>query len=378
MGPVTSQPPRQAEVAPARPRITGRAWWPWIKRLVTWGFFLLVAGLIVRQARKLDWAHVWSAMQAQPAQGIAMAIGLTAASFLVYSTFDLLSRRYTGHKVPVPRVMANAAISYAFNLNFGSLVGGAAFRYRLYSRLGLDNPTIARIISMSMLTNWVGHLFLGGLIILFWPPALPADWSIDDAQLRLIGGVLTAFTATYALACMFSPKRRFTVRGHAIDLPGTRFVAWQLGLASLNWFLMGAVIWVLLQHRIDYATVVSVLLVSAVAGVITHVPAGLGVTEAVFISFLGDRLGMGEIVAALLAYRAIYYLLPLAFAIAGHFYMEASARRAKAALRNAGKETTSVDGARRDVTTPTAPPRPSSAPARHAPAPNGTPGSASA
>ena len=27
-------------------------------------------------------------------------------------------------------------VSYVFNLNLGSLVGGVAFRYRLYSRLG--------------------------------------------------------------------------------------------------------------------------------------------------------------------------------------------------------------------------------------------------
>jgi uncharacterized membrane protein YbhN (UPF0104 family) len=73
---------------------------------------------------------------------------------------------------------------------------------------------------------------------------------------------------------------------------------------------------VLLQGRIEYATVLSVLLIAAVAGVITHVPAGLGVLEAVFVALLSQRIAPDTLLAALLAYRAIYYLAPLAAAAA--------------------------------------------------------------
>ncbi len=49
--------------------------------------------------------------------------------------------------------------------------------------------------------------------------------------------------------------------------------------------------------------------------------------EAVFIALLGRQLPHGEILAALLAYRVIYYLVPLGLATAWHLRLEAQARR---------------------------------------------------
>ena len=54
--------------------------------------------------------------------------------------------------------MAVNFISYAFNLNLGALVGGVAFRYRLYTQLGLKLGVITRVLSLSMLTNWLGYV----------------------------------------------------------------------------------------------------------------------------------------------------------------------------------------------------------------------------
>ena len=61
---------------------------------------------------------------------------------------------------------------------------------------------------------------------------------------------------------------------------------------------------------------------AAVAGVITHVPAGLGVLEAVFVTMLSSRLPAAQLLAGLLAYRAVYYLLPLAVAAALFAHVE--------------------------------------------------------
>ena len=105
--------------------------------------------------------------------------------------------------------------------------------------------------------------------------------------------------------------------------------ALQLVLSATNWMLIGAVVWVLLQHRIDYPSVLGVLLIAAVAGVIAHVPAGLGVLEAVFIALLAHRIPDTELLAALLAYRAIYYLIPLALACGLFIALETGAKRSR-------------------------------------------------
>jgi hypothetical protein len=81
---------------------------------------------------------------------------------------------------------------------------------------------------------------------------------------------------------------------------------------------------------VDYASVLSVFLVAAVAGVLTHVPAGLGVLEAVFMALLSQRIAAAELLAALLAYRALYYLVPLAVAVPILLLIEAGAGRSAA------------------------------------------------
>src|SRR4029453_7843 len=98
-----------------------------------------------------------------------------------------LGARTPGPPLPRPRVMAIAAVSYAFNLNFGALIGGVAFRYRLYSRAGLDNPTITAVLGVSVATNWLGYLLLGGAVALWHPLELPEDWRIGSTALRALG-----------------------------------------------------------------------------------------------------------------------------------------------------------------------------------------------
>jgi uncharacterized protein (TIRG00374 family) len=84
-----------------------------------------------------------------------------------------------------------------------------------------------------------------------------------------------------------------------------------------------------LEQKIAFATVLAVLLVAAVAGVITHVPAGLGVLETVFVVLLSHQLPRSELLAALLAYRGIYYLAPLALATIIYLVLEVRARKAR-------------------------------------------------
>lgn len=307
---------------------TRRPWWPWVKRIGTWVFFALIAWLLVKQARGIDWDEVLDAFSKLPATTLAMAACLAASSFVLYSTFDLLGRRMTGHPLGAAKVMGVTFVSYAFNLNLGSLVGGVAFRYRLYSRLGLDNPTITRVLGFSMLTNWFGYLVVAGAAFCFWPLDLPADWKIDNGGLRVLGAVLLALAAAYLALCTFASDKTWHIRGHAFQPPPLRMALLQMLMSCANWCLMGGVVWLLLQQKVAYPEVLAVLLVGAVAGVITHVPAGLGVLEAVFVALLSHKLPQGQILAALIGYRALYYLLPLAVATVGYLAMELRARRA--------------------------------------------------
>ena len=295
-------------------RLRSRSWWPHAKRALTFIFFTLIAWLLIEHARDIEWDEVGRAVRRLPAAVLLAAAALAALSFAIYTTFDLIGRHYTRHKLPTLRVMLVAFISYAFNLNLGSLVGAIAFRFRLYSKYGLPNDVITRVLGLSMLTNWLGCFTLAGVVLCFFTPRLPPQWAFETAMLPWLGGALLTLVGAYLLACAFLKRRDWRWRSHELTLPSARMALMQLAMSMLNWMIMASIIFTLLQARIDYPTVLVVLLMAAVAGVITHVPAGLGVVEAVFVAMLSSRLPSTQLLAGLLAYRAVYYLMPLAVA----------------------------------------------------------------
>jgi uncharacterized membrane protein YbhN (UPF0104 family) len=140
---------------------------------------------------------------------------------------------------------------------------------------------------------------------------LPARWGIDSEELQLVGVVLLSVAVVYAGLCGFARRRSWNIRGHEVDLPTLRMAFAQFGISCTHWMMMAAVPWVLLQGQVDYPTVLSVMLIAAMAGVMLHVPAGLGVTEAVFIALLSHRIPEHQLLGALLAFRALFYLTPL-------------------------------------------------------------------
>jgi len=286
-------------------------WWPWVKRIVGAAFLLVVAFLLVRYARTVDWARVKESMLELPRPVLLKAVGLAMVSHIVYSLLDVVGRHYTGHHLRDTKVMQISFTSYAFNLNLGSLVGGIGFRYRLYGKMGVRYGDITRVVTLSMITNWLGYIMLAGLVFTIAPLELPPKWGLDPEELRLMGVGLLAFSVVYLGLCGLSKQRSWTIRGHEIDLPTLRMAFAQIAISCTHWMTMAAVPWALLQGQVDYPTALAVLLVAAIAGVMLHIPAGLGVTEAVFIALLSHKIPEHQLLGALLAYRAIFYLTPL-------------------------------------------------------------------
>lgn len=222
-------------------------------------------------------------------------------------------------------------ICYAFNLTLSTWVGGIGMRYRLYSRLGLPSSTITRIFSLSITTNWLGYILLGGVIFTAGVVQLPDHWYIDQTTLRILGVVLLLVIAVYLWACAFAKRRHVTIKKQKLVLPSWRFAMAQMGISAGNWMAMGAIIWLLMGEDVNYFFVLGVLLVSSIAGVIVHIPAGIGVLEAVFIALLaGEHVSHGTIIAALLAYRMLYYFLPLALATVCYLVLESRAKKLRA------------------------------------------------
>lgn len=301
-----------------------------IGRCLAFAFFALVAFLIHRYGSTLDWQKIWRSVRQIDRITLLMAAASAAASYAVYACIDLFARQALQLQIGKARAMATAFVCYAFNLNFGSWVGSIGFRYRLYSRVGLDAGQVTRIVGISLVTNWSGYFVLGGLLFTFGFVKPPPDWTIAGLDpslgLSLVGVLLLAVATAYLGAAAFARRRSWTIRGRELSLPGVRFAALQMLVSSLNWLLIAGALYALLRSHVDFPTVLGVFLLASIAGAATHVPAGLGVLEAVFYSLLGSRVPHAELFAALLTYRALYYLAPLAVAIPVYFLLEARSR----------------------------------------------------
>ena len=247
--------------------------------------------------------------------------------------FDLIGRAYTHHHLPLRQVLPVTFVCYAFGLNLGAWIGSIGLRFRLYSQLGLRPSVITKVLTLSLMTNWLGYSGLLGVVLAFGLIVPPAGWELGIPGLRLLGGGLLVLLLGYLLLCAFSRRRYWTIRGHEIYLPSLGMGLLQVALGASNWALMALVLNILLPAQLGYPAVLGALLVSAFAGVITHIPAGLGVMEVVFIALLQQQTSIGVLLAGLIGYRVVYYLLPLALAGLGYALLEMRAKRMRRSNR---------------------------------------------
>ena len=125
-----------------------------------------------------------------------------------------------------------------------------------------------------------------------------------------------------------------TVGSWALRPPGAGIAVPQVLVAVTDLALASGVLYVLLPAaaHVDYLTFAGVYAVAIVAGIASQVPGGLGVIETLLLVAL-PQVPAPRLLGALLAYRAIYYLAPLALAaaaLAGHELWQQRPRLARA------------------------------------------------
>ncbi len=301
-----------------------------LKRAAVLAFVVLVAALVFQKARDMEWSKVLEALRSFNLATIATAFLLAIPAWLACAAFDLVGRHATGHKLPALRTALISFTGYFFSLNLGALVGGLAFRYRLYMPYGLAGMTISQVIGLSVVTNWSGYVLIAGAVLAYRPPELPPGWHVSGALLRATGVLLLLVAAAYIALCATRGGDTIELKGSKVRLPTIRIAAIQFALSVLSWGSIGAIITWLLQGEVTWFAVMPVLMISAIAGIWSHIPSGLGVTEVVFVSLLGHAVPESRLLAAVLAFRVVYYIVPFVIAALVYFYLEGTAEGRKA------------------------------------------------
>ena len=287
----------------------------WVVPLISLGLLAAALWTLDAELQRVSFRHLAHAVTSVPLPSVVAALGLTALNYLVLTGYDQFAFVYAGRTLSRWRITVASFVGYAISNNVGfALLSGTSARYRFYSRWGLSAEELSRIVLFYSGTFWLGLFVLGGWSLLVVPTAdLPAF--APSFTVRLCGWLLLAVSAGYA-AAPFVWRRPVRVRGFDVALPRPGLVAVQFTLSILDWALAAAVLWALLPSpRPAFGLVVAGFLAAQLLALFSHVPGGLGVFESLFILFLKSAAPATTLLPALVVYRAIYYLLPLAGAL---------------------------------------------------------------
>src|SRR5690606_9640578 len=133
---------------------------------LTFLFIALITYLLYQNLSSINWSEVKRALKEVSMTVTFTGLIISACIYFLLSSYDILTFKFLHIKAPTIGILGRAFVSYAFNLNLGSLVGGLAVRYRLYSKWKIEKEKIPFIIGISTFTNWLGYTFLLSLIAL--------------------------------------------------------------------------------------------------------------------------------------------------------------------------------------------------------------------
>ena len=251
-----------------------------------------------------------------PNRRIFLCFLLTALSYLIMSGYDLLALIYIRHPLTYAKIAMASFIGYAFSNNIGlSMLAGGSVRYRLYSSWGLSALEITAVVGFCTLSLWLGFVTLGGVVFLLEPMPVPKAFHVPFNSVQILGILLLASVSTYIVLSLLR-KKPLRIGEWEFFLPSPKLMASQILVALFDWALAGSILFILLPEspNLPWSKFIGVYLLGQLMGLISQLPGGLGVFETVVILLTAPFLPAHKVVGALLAYRGVYYFLPLLIA----------------------------------------------------------------
>ena len=263
--------------------------------LALWGLHGMLKGTSPGQ--------IAAALSALPPLQAMLAVGCTALSFIALTLYDRLSLRWLGLRWPWRRSAPGTALAYALgNVSFNAMVIAGTVRYSAWRAGGVEPAQAAKVAVFASLGFWLGYAAVGGLLFAVAPL---------QPTLRPVGLALLLAVTLYLLLAWRLPL--FRIGRHAVALPSAGTCTLQIAVGVLDLLGISGVLWLLLPPLpgFSYTHFLQAFMLAMVAGSASQAPGGLGVFDSAFLLLLPAGAPVPQALAALLAFRVIYYGLPL-------------------------------------------------------------------
>jgi uncharacterized membrane protein YbhN (UPF0104 family) len=279
--------------------------------------------------RDIEPGKVVAALRATSAGTVLAAAGFVAAGYFTLTFYDFFALRTIGRSEIPYRVAALAGFtSYSIGHNVGATVfTGGMVRYRIYSAHGLTVIDVAKIAFVTGLTFWLGNAAVLGIGMAWAPEAASAVNQLPPAANRVIA--CAGLLAIVGYLAWLLPRPRVVGRDHwSVTLPNAQLTLVQIAIGILDLGSAALAMYTLLpaQPAIDFVPLLVTFVLSTLLGFASHAPGSIGVFDAAMLVGL-QQFEKEQLLAAMLIFRFLYFVVPLSLALTALAVREASLAR---------------------------------------------------
>ncbi|MCF2872693.1 phosphatidylglycerol lysyltransferase domain-containing protein [Octadecabacter sp. G9-8] len=257
--------------------------------------------LFIRHIAALDGVAVVAALTALAPWQWMCALVFTALSFRTIGEYDVLMHRVlnTGQPVHAARAAGVKAIALSQTLGFGAITS-ALVRWRC-----LPDLPPAHILKLSAAVSLSFLAALAAITALVVP--------LSGLMPRSGGHVAIGIAAIAALALL----ARLAQRSGWIPIGlGRRTIIALIVATAADTLFAALALWVLWPEPVSFHVLFAAYLIALGAGLVSNAPGGVGAFDLSLLALLGATQN-ADAMAAILAFRIIYYALPAGIAILG-------------------------------------------------------------
>lgn len=294
-----------------------RIGWHRVGFAISAAIIVIAAVVLFRILRNIDVNEVVQALGDTETKAIALAALFVAFGYFTLTFYDLFALRTIGRvDVPYPVAALAGFTSYSIGHNVGaSAVTGGAVRYRVYSAWGLDAIAVAKVCFVAGLTFWLGNATVLGLGVVYAPQAATAIDQLPMWFNRAAAILILIVLASY-VAWVWSRPRIIGHHGWRVTLPGGPSTLLQIGIGIVDLAFCALAMYMLLpdEPHVGFVMLAVIFVSATLLGFASAAPGGIGVFDAAMLVALW-QFDKEELLAGLLLFRLIYYVIPFALSL---------------------------------------------------------------
>ncbi len=287
-----------------------------LKKAVSWAglfFFAVAAYMLYVQLSRYSLADIKEALLSIPGRNLWLACAASLGGYVALSSYDYLALRYIGRKLSPLKWIFAGFIGFSVSNNAGhAIVSGGTIRYRLYTRWRFRGAEIVRMVTFSGFTYLVACFFLIIVGYFLTPNHAFGEGSVSKLTTEIITAVSALGLLVYFGASLFY-RKPIIIKEIEFDIPSFKMALAQVFIGGADILMASLVLYFSLTPfmEISFDVFIGVFIIAQVLGVFSQVPGGLGVFEGLFMYIIPGEHNQAALFGALIAYRIIYYLLPL-------------------------------------------------------------------